>query len=335
PARTGGAAAGDSSVLLSARPGPVRQIAGRAGRSLLLGTAICLLIGEAGRWHWAADLFAHFRWQAVAALTLATLLTALAGRWRWAAAGVALVLLSAGTAGGPWLRGTAERTPAARLTVVSFNAHLHNRNAESLLQWLAEVDPDIVVIVELGPEMASGLASLQQHYPTLHTEAREDPWGVGLWSRLPDGEIEVLDQAGPLGPLPALALRTQVSGIPLQLLAVHPPPPIGATLAQTQQRQQLQWLQWMAERQTPTVLVGDLNATPWGEHFRRLREAGLDDDGWGSWPPSWSPGPPLQWLSLPIDHALAQPPWRVLNRRCGPPLGSDHCPLWAELGVDR
>ena len=81
------------------------------------------------------------------------------------------------------------------------------------------------------------------------------------------------------------------------------------------------------------MVLGDLNATAWCYAFRRfLRETGLKDSarGWGyqaTWPTGFLP------LRIPIDHCLLSPDLKVLNRRIGPNVGSDHFPLTVELAL--
>lgn len=291
---------------------------------------VCLLIGELGRWHWFADLFAQFRWQGVVGLALAAILAVLGRRRRVAGVAIAGTLLVAATAL-PWRRDSGDVD--AVLRVASINLHLHNPDAGPLLAWLDRVDPDVVVVQELTPALNAGLSALQQRYPVRHSVVREDPFGIGIWSRLPGSRVEVLELAGFGSPLPALRLRLALAGQPLQLYGVHPPPPLGADLAQVQAEQFEQLRQLIASASEPAAIVGDLNASPWGQQFRLLRQSGLDDHGLAAWPPSWRP--PLPWtaLALPLDHGLVQPPWQVRRRECGPAVGSDHCPLLLEFAV--
>lgn len=290
----------------------------------------CLLMGELGRWHWFADLFAQFRWQGVAGLAAAAILAALGRRKR--AAGIAAVgtLIFAAMAL-PWR--SAGEDAAVALRVASINLHLHNPDAAPLLAWLDRVDADVIVVQELTPALNAELSALRLRYPIQRSIVREDPFGIGIWSRLPGSSIEALPLAGVGSALPALRLQLTLAGEPLQLYGVHPPPPLGAELARIQAEQFRQLRQLIAETPVPAAIVGDLNATPWGQQFRLLRRAGLDDHGHAAWPPSWRPAMPWTVLALPLDHGLVQPPWQLSKRQCGPPIGSDHCPVLLELAI--
>jgi endonuclease/exonuclease/phosphatase (EEP) superfamily protein YafD len=87
------------------------------------------------------------------------------------------------------------------------------------------------------------------------------------------------------------------------------------------------------ERYGPTLVLGDLNVTPWSPHFRALlREGRLADSARGfGWQASW-PAYSLP-LRIAIDHCLVSAEFTVLRRRLGPHVGSDHLPVFVEVGV--
>jgi endonuclease/exonuclease/phosphatase family metal-dependent hydrolase len=84
-------------------------------------------------------------------------------------------------------------------------------------------------------------------------------------------------------------------------------------------------------RPDATVLLGDLNLTPYAPAFARLvAESGLRDalDG-VAWRPTWQAG---FWpLALPIDHVLVPRGACVVGHEIGPDVGSDHRPLRVTL----
>ena len=127
-------------------------------------------------------------------------------------------------------------------------------------------------------------------------------------------------------------MTLDVGGRALDVLATHPVPP--KDRIQTGARNE--HLVDLADEATaggrPLLLGGDLNATPWSPHFRRLvREGRLADSGrvfglQGTWP-SFAPA----WLRIPIDHVLVSPQLRVRDRHTGRPFGSDHVPLLVDV----
>ena len=86
--------------------------------------------------------------------------------------------------------------------------------------------------------------------------------------------------------------------------------------------------------QPRTLLLGDLNCTPWSVWFHSLlQESGLRDSaiGHGLWP-TWYALPTIL-AGIPIDHALVGGQIEVLRRHVGPYLGSDHRPLTMDFRI--
>jgi endonuclease/exonuclease/phosphatase family metal-dependent hydrolase len=90
----------------------------------------------------------------------------------------------------------------------------------------------------------------------------------------------------------------------------------------------------IAQANTPLVIMGDFNASPWSPAFQELlhRTTLLDARlGFGLLPTQHGDGAVSRWLWRPIDHCLHSPDVLVRSLRTGPDLGSDHLPLVAEL----
>jgi endonuclease/exonuclease/phosphatase (EEP) superfamily protein YafD len=82
-----------------------------------------------------------------------------------------------------------------------------------------------------------------------------------------------------------------------------------------------------------TLLVGDLNLTPWSPFFTQLkREGQLSDSGLGrGLVGTWQSKVPF--LGLMIDHVLTGPRVVPLNRRIGQDLNSDHWPVIVDFAL--
>jgi endonuclease/exonuclease/phosphatase (EEP) superfamily protein YafD len=78
------------------------------------------------------------------------------------------------------------------------------------------------------------------------------------------------------------------------------------------------------------IVAGDLNATPWCEGMRLLREnSGLDFHSTAPvWPPTWGLHLPMM---IPIDHILMKGGLTVQKRTIGPATGSDHRSVTVEI----
>jgi endonuclease/exonuclease/phosphatase (EEP) superfamily protein YafD len=88
-----------------------------------------------------------------------------------------------------------------------------------------------------------------------------------------------------------------------------------------------------AAESRPVIVAGDLNATPWSHGFRQLvRLRGLCDSAVGRGvQATWNAH---RWVPrIPIDHVVVSPEVRVMDRRVGPDVGSDHLPVEATLAI--
>jgi endonuclease/exonuclease/phosphatase (EEP) superfamily protein YafD len=229
--------------------------------------------------------------------------------------------------------GRAPAAPAKQaLRVLLLNVHTENRRFDMVEAFIQKSHPDLIVLEEVNDEWMEKLANVRVQYPHGLQEIREDNFGIALFSKLPTEESEVVYLGD--AELPSVTAVVQFMGKTLKILGTHPLPPAGAENSQLR-NQQLQLIPgFFAEWQGPTVLLGDLNTTPWSHHFQRLlRDSGLTDSargfGWQTtWPASLLP------LRIAIDHGLISRDLRVVARQVGPNVGSDHLPLLVEIAVE-
>lgn len=295
-----------------------------------------MLAGYAGDWHWLLDLCAHFRWQYAIVFALG-LVPAVLLRKRGL-----LALLVAGSLLNGWSLVSANgplpvplSTPAAtsapswKLLVV--NVHVGLVDTHPLLDLIEQESPDVIGIIELSPAVDQTLRVLDVRYPTHRSQPRDDPFGIGLWTRQPASAIEILSTP-PLG-FPSLLLRWG-GAVPSSLWLVHPFPPISAEAALWRD-QQLAHIASQIGRDAQALVAGDFNATPWSAAYRSFRRStDLQDSSAATLPwPTWFGGSAAtSILALPIDHVLHGARWRVVERRIGPDIGSDHRPLIVRFG---
>lgn len=292
---------------------------------LLLPLASPLLAGfDGGVPLWLLDLPVHWQWFGALWLALAGLFATLHADGRWALVLLGLTL--------PWLIAPPQlparaETAARSVSVASANVQYTNHDATALRAWLAGVRPDLVVLLEVTPAWLASFGSLEDWpYREIHASAGVD--GIALLSRLPLDGIEFRRDDGALA---RLAARVQLDdGRTIGLTAVHLWPPLSPEHRLQRDRTLETLLQRPATAGQPSLLVGDLNATPWSTAF-----APLQAQGWRrstTLAPTWPDGPLLA-LGLPIDHVLASPDWTRVEAAVGPSIGSDHRPVLARLAL--
>ena len=292
-------------------------------------TAVAALVGFVDSWWWIFDLFSHFRLQYL------VVFSALTGwyliRREWLKSGLATTGLIVNLAVvWPHWGGEAAPPPTADRTSVRllwWNVHSQNRNYAAFYELIRQESPDVIALAEITPRWEQELEPLKRDYPHVLIRAREDNFGMALYSRLPLRAAAVVyhDVEG----VPMIRADIVRDEFSFRLFAVHAVPPSSA--AWTRERdEQLAWLAGrIAEYGKPVVVAGDLNTTPWNYAFSRLLDGSrLRDRSGGlqlTWPASFPP------LYLPLDYCLTTPEIQVGSERTGPGSGSDHRPLLVEL----
>jgi endonuclease/exonuclease/phosphatase (EEP) superfamily protein YafD len=287
-------------------------------------------LGLLGRFHWALDLFSHFRWQyfLICVVGIAWSLALKRPRWIQALCLVSLLVNAAAlyvakgdsalaTSNGPHLR------------VVSLNVEAGNPDKAQVLEYLRATDADVFFLMEVDSEWAAALAELATTHPHKLLRPQEDNFGLAFFSRVPLQSLEVI-HTSELGS-PSIRARLTHARRELAILGVHPPPPIGQQLSQIRDNQLVDTAATVASLDVPVLVVGDLNATPWSHGLQLLRDGTTLDHR--SPDPAWTP----TWnvalvFAIPIDHALVTPPLVVQRRQIGPDVGSDHRPQVLDIG---
>jgi endonuclease/exonuclease/phosphatase (EEP) superfamily protein YafD len=128
-------------------------------------------------------------------------------------------------------------------------------------------------------------------------------------------------------------VRLEVNGATFELAGVHLARPFYPELQETDVEA---LVAFAASRDTPLIIAGDFNMSPWTEKLRRLgRLAGLRR--YNTFQLTW----PLRRGRLPllplvaIDNVLASPSFDKIATTGGPRLGSDHMPVIVDLALSK
>lgn len=314
---------------------PMNQPAFRFFRSLVrpsgwltaagLVASAATVAGFLGRWSWFLDLFSHFRVQYALGLLVAGGLLLLGRRRRTAAGFLVLACVNLATVLPLYLASpgaSGETTPALRAMLINVNTRFGD--AEEVRAAILAADPDLLVLQEVNAQWMSALSSLTNAYPHRRVQPREDNFGIGFFSKMPLVEAEVLAIGG--AGVPSILATVRTIHADLRVIATHPLPPGGGAYSEGR-NEQLARLPDHVPEHLPVLLLGDLNVTPWNDHFRRLlARSGLRDSARGyGLQPTWPSHLPL--LRIPIDHCLHSPDIRIVGRRVGESVSSDHYPL--------
>ncbi len=298
-----------------------------------VAVAVVAVAAFFGRWVWWLDLLANFRVQYLVALTVLGVLL-MVGKWRRTGSGVLMVAAVNLVVVLPLFVGSPGTSDVFRpsLRVMSFNILSTNQGFAEVFEYIATIDPDIVLLHEASRPWEVAAESAGGDYQVIR--ARTDDLIFGTLVLVRGDEVEPIPYGFATTEPRAVEITFRPEGWPqtVSVLSSHPLAPTDGHRARTRDQQILFAAEWASRQEGAFIVTGDLNATPWSWPFRRLEgSTGLRNSqiGFGlhaSFPIDSSP-----WLRVPIDHLLHSEALGVRDRQLGPSLGSDHFPLIVDL----
>ncbi|MFI6207372.1 endonuclease/exonuclease/phosphatase family protein [Streptomyces sp. NPDC051041] len=257
------------------------------------------------------------------------LLLALLARW-WAGAvwGVALVALLAWFAAPYGKAGAPGGRPVAELRVLTSNVEF-GQGTGPLVAAVRREEPDLVFVQECEYTCDAALRrDLADAYPHRRAVAGGGSEGSVVLSRFPlrgtDGVPGTMGMPGAVADVRGHAVRIQLA---------HPMPPLPGQVDLW--RGELAALRDFAagDRDTPTILAGDFNASQDHAAFRRVLDTGLRDaarlagaDRTATWPAPIAPA-----FGAQIDHVLVSEEFSARRARFLDLAHTDHRSLVVDL----
>ncbi len=294
---------------------------GLVGWSLLLVT---ILAWFGDRW-WVLDLVAGFRPQL--ALVAAGVWLVSLGRGRRVWLGSALALVINGGLVAPVFFGPGPSSASPDLRIVSFNVLQQNENYQEVIEFVRHSDADVIFLHEGYEPWEQAVLEADLPY---RVDIVRDPDLIFGTMVLTRGAAEVksfgfrLDQPR--------AVEVKIDGV--TVLGVHPLSPTNPERAAARTSSYRFYTDWVRQQEGPTIVVGDMNATPWSYPFRRLiADTGLNNSQLGYGLELSFPEHRNQLFQVSIDHLLYSDELVMVDRVLGDPLGSDHFPLTVDLAA--
>lgn len=216
--------------------------------------------------------------------------------------------------------------PDLPVTVLSSNVQADEASVDDIVELAVTGWVDAIVLLEASRQFAAsvadgarrrGLDLVSETDERLGLIQRASSSGPVATGSAPTSLLVRADLAPtfavalPDAPLGSLIATINVEGRQLNLVAVHPAPPVPFQLDQW--RADLDQVATLCT--APTIIAGDFNATLDHPPFKRLLSSGCADAAalsgnalTGTWPSSWPPP-----LAAPIDHILLAGPRRTVS----------------------
>ena len=229
-----------------------------------------------------------------------------------------------------------EETPGDNsLSFMVTNVLMTNRNAKGCLEIIADVDPDVLLMVETDQWWCKQMQPLKEKYEHFVEYPEDNTYGMLLYSKLPieHYDIKFLVEKH----IPSIhAELTLPSGQRFNLHCVHPEPP-SPSEAETSTERDAELLivgKKLVNEHKPTIVAGDLNDVAWSYTTRLfIKVSRLLDPrmGRGFFSTFHAKYRLMRW---PLDHVFISPHFKLLDLKCLPYYGSDHFPIYIALNYE-
>jgi endonuclease/exonuclease/phosphatase (EEP) superfamily protein YafD len=295
------------------------------------GVAAASVAAFAASRGWPLELLSHFRMQYCALLAIAVVALLAIRAFRRAAV-LTLVLAANIAVIAPFYTAPTEPvTSDVSLRAMAINVNARNRSYARVRDAVQAEDPDLLVLLEVTRAWARAIRTLETRLPHVLVESREDSFGIAILSKRPliDARILTLGAAR----LPSILAGQELDGRTFSVIATHPLPPISRSAAQLRDDQLTEVAELARSLDTPVLLLGDLNTSPWSPAFRdllhdgRLADASRGRGVHATWPVR------IPLMRIPIDHCLHSDGVEIHADRVGKDVGSDHYPLIVDFAL--
>lgn len=292
--------------------------------------ALAALLAQGGRFDGRLDILTHFAplYLIGGLFTLATA-AVVRGRRLPIMLGAVAVISSAVLITPEIVRAKSAPAPAdapGQMKLIQFNAALDAQSLDERLAWLAQEDPDVLVVEDAREVFQTAVSQrLNRHMACGRT------CEVAIFTRSAPLRIES-PRRGRYGLGPAMAVVHLPSARgDFAVIGVHYAWPTEVRIHRENGARLLQIARPLETSRM--IVVGDFNSTPWS-FSRRREDAALGLERRTRALPTWPAKGPLGLAFLPIDHVYAGQEWRTVSIRRGPRLGSDHYPVIALLALE-
>lgn len=215
------------------------------------------------------------------------------------------------------------------LRILSLNVRQKNTDYDRALQAIITADADLVALTETDERWAVGLSSLDERYPHHVKVPLNNTYGMMLYSRheIITHQVEYLVSKE----TPSIHAALSVNGRRINIILIHPEPPLDIKRLKDKDLEILKVSLSVEEKESPTVLCGDLNDVGWSYASRHMCEqTELEDPRIGrGFFNTYNAHIPF--FRYPIDHFFLNTSLRLSTLKVLNKCGSDHYPVLIDI----
>ena len=213
------------------------------------------------------------------------------------------------------------------------NVLMDNQSHQPLLDMIDETAPDIVFLVETDQRWRDYMAALEDKFAHTYLLPLPDYNGMLFYSRFPI--LDVRERYLVQDHIPSLTLTLDLGdGEILTFYGLHPRPPRPQDDTADLDKELEIVAKEVSQIKTPVIVTGDLNDVGWSTTTKAfLKTSNLKDPrrGRGLYNSYNAKIPVVRW---PLDHTFHSDHFGLLSLKRMPAFGSDHFPIFIELGLE-
>lgn len=222
--------------------------------------------------------------------------------------------------------------PDSTLSLLIANVLMSNRETTRLLDFIDDLEPDLILLLEPDTWWEEQMRVLEETYPTSLKKPLDNRYGMLLYSRFPlvDPEIKFLLKDS----IPSMHMQVRLASDRLVWLHVLHPEPPSPTEADSSTERDAELLivgKAIKDRDEPTIVAGDLNDVAWSYTTTLFQKiSGLLDPrrGRGFYNTYNAKNILMRW---PLDHIFHSDHFTLVDMQRLPAFGSDHFPIYVNL----
>ena len=291
---------------------------------------LATILGFFGSTWWLFDFAANFRAHLAVVLTLVALAYALVF-----SKAMGLLFLAMAVVNGllilPFYSESQEAAQGEeRMTIVTFNVSQRASIRDATFRWIDTFEPDMVVLVDSTDHWVNATEMADPY--VVQTDLPPDrSYGITVLAR--EGVETELVRVSQIRDT-VVRVEAQIGEQPVIVYAAQARAGSNQTDADYRNEYLAEVSRLVQAETHPTIVVGDLQSTPWTHAFRNLEsDAELVNSMTGFGIQSTWPADRWAFFRLPFDHLLHTDDLTTVDRWLGPTFGVEHRPLVVEIGA--
>ena len=217
------------------------------------------------------------------------------------------------------------------------NVLIDNKDASQLLQIIKDVNPDLILTMEVNEWWISELQELKKDYPYHIEYPLNNAYGIAIYSKFKLKEYDVKFLHGDKVP----SIHTKVlmpSGKIIRFHGMHPVPPVPSSKYPDNVGEDEVALikvgRMVAMDSLPSIVAGDFNDVSWSKTSRMFEGEGNLNNiriGRGFYNSFNAKSLFLRW---PLDHFFVTDDFSLMTLERLEKFNSDHFPMYAKLTLN-